>query len=60
MLILLDHGTPKGVTRALLDHIVATAYERGWAKLSNGNLLTAAENAGFDMLLTTDRRIRYQ
>jgi hypothetical protein len=60
MLILFDHGTPRGITRALSGHVVATAYDRGWAKLSNGDLLSAAEIAGFDILLTTDRRIRYQ
>jgi hypothetical protein len=28
--------------------------------LSNGELLSAAEEAGFELLLTTDRRIRHQ
>jgi hypothetical protein len=28
--------------------------------LSNGDLLKAAEEAAFDLLLTTDQRIRYQ
>ena len=28
--------------------------------ISNGALLNAAEEAGFELLLTTDRRIRYQ
>jgi len=28
--------------------------------LSNGDLLSAAERAGFDIMLTADRRIRYQ
>ena len=37
-----------------------TARSRGWNTLSNGALLSAAEEAGFDLLLTTDRRIRYQ
>jgi hypothetical protein len=39
---------------------VHTAQSRGWDRLSNGELLNAAERAGFDLLLTTDRRIRYQ
>jgi hypothetical protein len=38
---------------------VHTAQSRGWDRLSNGELLNAAERAGFD-LLTTDRRIRHQ
>jgi len=36
------------------------AIERGWDRLSNGALLKAAEDAGFDVLLTTDKNIRYQ
>lgn len=37
-----------------------TAAEEGWDTLKNGQLLTAAEQAGFDALLTTDKNIRYQ
>jgi hypothetical protein len=33
---------------------------QGWDKLKNGDLLTAAENAGFEVFLTTDKNIRYQ
>ncbi len=32
----------------------------GWDKISNGDLLNAAEAAGFDGLLTTDKKIRHQ
>lgn len=60
MLILFDHGTPKGIARALAGHKVESAQNRGWDRLSNGALLDAAEAAGFAVLLTTDRRIRYQ
>lgn len=60
MLILFDHGTPKGLARALSDHTIITAQARGWDTLANGALLNAAEEAGLDLLLTTDRRIRYQ
>jgi hypothetical protein len=60
MLILFDHGTPRGLARALPDHEVVTAQARGWDRLTNGALLTAAEAASFDLLITTDRRIRYQ
>jgi len=31
-----------------------TAYERAWSKLTNGDLLDAAEKDGFGALVTTD------
>jgi hypothetical protein len=60
MLILFDHGTPRGLARALSGHTIFTAQTKGWDRLTNGALLDAAEEAAFDILLTTDRRIRYQ
>jgi hypothetical protein len=60
MLILFDHGTPRGLARALPGHTITTARARGWERLNNGALLTAAEAAAVDLLLTTDQRIRYQ
>jgi predicted nuclease of predicted toxin-antitoxin system len=60
MLILFDHGAPRGLARALSHHTVITARARGWDRLNNGDLLTAAEAAAVDLLLTTDQRIRYQ
>ena len=60
MLILFDHGTPRGLAHALSDHTVITAQARGWDRLDNGALLSAAEEAVVDLLLTTDQRIRYQ
>ncbi len=60
MRILFDQGTPVPLRHLLPGHEIATAYESGWAKLTNGQLLQAAESAGFDLLLTTDRNLRYQ
>jgi hypothetical protein len=60
VLILFDHGTPKGLIRALAGHTVHTPQAKGWDTLSNGALLKVAEDAGFEVLVTTDRRIRYQ
>jgi hypothetical protein len=60
MLILFDHGAPRGLARALPDHTVITAKARGWDRLNNGALLEAAEAATVNLLLTIDRRIRYQ
>jgi hypothetical protein len=60
VLILFDHGTPQGLIHALPGHTVHTAQAKGWDTLSNGALLNALEAAGFELLLTTDRRIRHQ
>jgi len=60
MLILFDHGTPRGLAQELPGHTVTTAKAMGWEQLNNGDLLQAAEEAAFNLLLTTDQRIRYQ
>jgi hypothetical protein len=60
MRILFDHGTPSGITPSLAPHEVTEARERGWDTISNGDLLNAGEAEGSDLLLTTDKRIRYQ
>ena len=60
MRILLDHNTPAPLRYALQGHQVDTAYERGWAELTNGTLLKAAEADGFDLIITTDKGIRHQ
>ena len=60
MLILFDNGTPAPLRYALKGHIVVEAIERGWDRLANGELIAAAEEAGFEVLLTTDKNMRYQ
>ena len=45
---------------ALTGHVVVEAIERGWDRLVNGELIAAAEAAGFELLLTTDKNMRYQ
>jgi hypothetical protein len=60
MLILFDNGTPAPLRYALKDHVVVEAVERGWDRLANGELIAAAEAAGFELLLTTDKNMRYQ
>lgn len=59
MRILFDQGTPVPLRRALMGYDVATAYELGWARLSNGDLLQKAEGR-FDLLITTDQNLQYQ
>jgi hypothetical protein len=60
VLVLFDQGTPVPLRESLSDHQVATAYERGWADLSNGALLDAAERDGFAVPVTTDSNLEYQ
>jgi hypothetical protein len=60
MLILLDNAVPRGIKQSLSGHVVTECRERAWDTLSNGELLTAAEAAGFEVLVTTDKNIRYQ
>jgi len=60
MRILFDQATPVPLRAYLDQHEVRTASQQGWDTLKNGDLLTAAEGAGFDVLLTTDKNLRYQ
>jgi hypothetical protein len=60
MLILFDNGTPAPLRYALEGHVVVEAIEQGWDRLTNGELIEAAEAAGFELLLTTDKNMRYQ
>jgi len=60
MLILFDQGTPVPIRRFLTGHKVETTAQRGWDTLKNGDLLKAAQDAGFEVLVTPDKNIRYQ
>ena len=60
MRILFDQGVPRGLTASLRGHEVAEARKLKWERISNGELLKLAEGAGFDLLLTTDKNVRYQ
>ena len=60
MLVLFDQSTPAPLRLYLKGHTVTEARERGWDRLVNGDLLDAAEAAGFQVFLTADKNIRYQ
>jgi len=60
MLVLFDQGTPVGIRDSLPNHNVRTTHEQGWSTLLNGELLRVAEQAGFDVFLTTDKNLVYQ
>ncbi len=60
MHILFDHGAPAPLIPFLEGHTIIRAKDAGWDKLVNGELLKVAEEAGFEVLLTTDENIAAQ
>ncbi len=60
MRILFDNGTPNPLARSLIGHDVAFARQIGWHELKNGDLLRQAEEAGYELLLTSDKNMCYQ
>jgi Domain of unknown function (DUF5615) len=60
MRILFDHNTPLPLKYSLAEHTVLTTAQCGWERVSNGKLLDAAEEAGFDLFLTADKGFQYQ
>lgn len=60
MKILLDHNLDRRLKNHLSEYETATTQERNWADVLNGELLTLAEENGFDVLLTADANIKSQ
>jgi hypothetical protein len=60
MRILFDHGTPAPLIPFLTGHTVTKAKDAGWDRLINGELLKAAEETGFEVLVTTDKNMMKQ
>lgn len=60
MKVLLDECVPRKLSKILLDHDCRTVPEEGFAGVKNGELLTLAEKAGFEIFLTIDRGLEYQ
>ncbi len=60
MKILFDNGTPKPIAVSLTGHEITYARQIGWHEMENGELIQQAEQAGYDVLLSTDKNIRYQ
>ena len=57
--VLFDQGVPLPLQEALERFEVRTCYTMGWSSLSNGDLITKAEES-FDVFVTTDKNLRYQ
>lgn len=59
MNILFDENFPRPLRRYLTGHSIKTVQQMGWDGVENGDLLDIAQ-AEFDVLLTTDKGIKYQ
>ena len=57
MKILLDECFPKDLHKSFSGHECQTAPSVGFAGKRNGELLALAERAGFQVLLTVDKRL---
>jgi hypothetical protein len=60
MNLLLDECMPRDLSKSFPEHTCWTVSKAGFAGKRNGDLLTLAEQAGFDVLLTVDRGLPYQ
>ena len=60
MRILIDECIDERLRNCFPGHECQTARYAGFAGLKNGDLLDAAESAGFDVLLTVDQGLPYE
>ena len=60
MKVLLDECVPRKFKRSLPGHEVQTVPEAGFAGKTNGELISIAEESGFDVLLTVDKGVAYE
>lgn len=60
MKILLDENLPHSLRQRLGIHESYTVRYMAWAGLKNGELLRAAEEAGFDVFITGDQTLSYE
>lgn len=60
MKLLIDESLPVALAAELGGHDVSTVRGQRWLGLRNGVLLRAAVDAGFEVLITTDKAMRHQ
>jgi hypothetical protein len=58
--VLLDENLDRRLRTNLDPHQVFTAGYKGWSGVKNGRLLKAAEDDGFDVLVTGDQTLPYE
>ena len=60
MRVLLDNCVDGQFGSLISEHEVVHARQLGWKRLSNGELIAAAEAAGFTVMITVDKSLRHQ
>lgn len=60
MLVLIDECLDERIRHSFFDHDCQTVRYAKLAGLKNGQLLTAAEALGFEVLVTVDQSVPYQ
>ena len=60
MKIILDESVPQKLRLLIEGHAVVPVAFQGWSGLKNGALLTAAEEAGYELFITADQEITCQ
>ena len=60
MRVLLDECIDEALRHAMIGHDCETNRYAGLKSMTNGRLLDAAEQAGFEVLITVDRNMQYQ
>jgi hypothetical protein len=60
MRVLLDECIPRKLKNEFPDHECRTVPEVGLAGKKNGELLSLAEGAGFEVFLTMDKGLQYE
>ena len=58
--VLLDENVAHALRKHLSNHETVTAAYAGFAGLKNGELLKAAVESGFDVLVTSDKPLQYE
>jgi hypothetical protein len=58
--VLLDENLDHRLRKRLGSHEVFTASYKGWDGFKNGELLQAAEDDGFDVLVTGDQTLYFE
>lgn len=49
--VLFDKNVPYLLRRHLIDYQVQTADDEGWGQISNGELISCAEEAGYQIMI---------